>query len=82
MPADHSSPEESKLLALSLGRAIRKIREEQGLSQEKFAELTGHHRTYVGFLERGEKMPTVHTIHKIAQALDMTLTGFFRKAGL
>ncbi|MGE9266476.1 MAG: helix-turn-helix domain-containing protein [Verrucomicrobiales bacterium] len=65
-----------------MGRTVRMLREKRELSQEKFAELTGHHRTYIGMLERGQRTPNVHTILKIANALDMTISELFEKAGL
>jgi transcriptional regulator with XRE-family HTH domain len=39
------------------------------LSQERLAELSGLHRTYIGQLERGKKSPTVKTIFDIGKAL-------------
>lgn len=82
MPTDPSKLGEPRELALEVGRAVRRLREGRGLSQEKFAELTGHHRTYIGLLERGQRTPNIHTAMKIAMALDMTLSEFFKKAGL
>ena len=58
---------------LELGRVIRRKREELDLSQEKFSELTGHHRTYIGFLERGERSPNVVTLQRVAHALNLLL---------
>jgi len=51
------------------GMKVRTLREQRGLSQEGFADLVGMHRTYVGGIERGERNPTLTTIHKIAEAL-------------
>ena len=42
-------------IAKSVGQRIRNYRTRQGLSQEKLAELSGCHPTYIGQLERGEK---------------------------
>jgi len=71
----------SREIARSLGRVVRVLREEKGLSQEDFAELTGHHRTYIGFLERGERSPNVETVQRIAQALGLNASDLLQKAG-
>jgi len=36
---------------LTFGRRIRFLRTARGLTQEKLAELTGFHRTYIGMIE-------------------------------
>lgn len=76
-----SLPANSKEIARKLGRVVRAYREARGLSQEDFAELTGHHRTYIGFLERGERSPNVETVHRIARALEMKASDLLREAG-
>nr|WP_133795647.1 helix-turn-helix transcriptional regulator [Prosthecobacter fusiformis] len=60
---------------------MRRLREERGLSQEDFAALTGHHRTYVGFLERGERSPNIETVERIALALELRASDLLREAG-
>ncbi len=47
------------------------LREKKGFSQEDFAEVVGVHRTYIGGIERGERNPTLTTIHKLAKALNV-----------
>ena len=53
----------------TVGKNIKSTRTEKGLSQEKLAELTGLHRTYIGAVERGEKNISTKNIEKIAKAL-------------
>ena len=53
----------------AFGVALRKLRNEDGLSQEQLAEKSGLHRTYISLLERGEKSPTLTTICRLASAL-------------
>ena len=76
-----SLSDNSREIARSLGRVIRRAREEKGLSQEDFAELTGHHRTYIGFLERGERSPNVETVQRIARALGLNASDLLKEAG-
>jgi transcriptional regulator with XRE-family HTH domain len=40
-----------------------------GLSQEKFAEVLGYHRTYAGALERGEKNLSLQSLETLAKVL-------------
>ena len=64
-----------------LGQRIRNYRTTKGLSQEKLAELSGCHPTYIGQIERGEKNATVESIEKIASALNISLSKLFEKLG-
>jgi len=65
-----------------LGQRIRNYRTAKGLSQEKLAELSGCHPTYIGQIERGEKNATIESIAKISAALDISLSKLFEKIGL
>ena len=65
----------------ALGKRIRNYRTARGLSQEKLAELSGCHPTYIGQVERGEKNATIESIEKIASALHVSLSTLFEKLG-
>ena len=60
-----------------LGQRIRNYRLAENLSQEKLAELSGCHHTYIGQIERGEKNATIESIEKIAAALKVSLSKLF-----
>ena len=64
-----------------LGQRIRNYRTAKSLSQEKLAELSGCHPTYIGQIERGEKNATIESIEKIAAALEISLSKLFEKLG-
>ena len=57
-----------------LGQRIRMYRKHQHMSQEKLAELSGLHPTYIGQMERGEKNPTIESLYKICTALHIPIT--------
>ncbi|MCQ2350523.1 MAG: helix-turn-helix transcriptional regulator [Paludibacteraceae bacterium] len=59
---------------IAFGKRIAEIRKKQGLSQEELAFQCGLHRTYVGAIERGEKSPTIETIQKISQGLNISIS--------
>ena len=65
----------------TLGQRIRNHRTARGLSQEKLAELSGCHPTYVGQIERGEKNATIESVEKISSALNISLSELFEKLG-
>ena len=67
--------------ATLVGQRIRYYRLNLGLSQEKLAELSGCHPTYVGQLERGEKNATIESIERISSALSVSLSRLFEKIG-
>ena len=52
-----------------VGLNLKKLREEQGFSQESFADHCGLHRTYISGIERGVRNPTVVILDKIAKGL-------------
>jgi transcriptional regulator with XRE-family HTH domain len=64
----------AEALLRSLGRRIRSLRAERGLSQEGLAERAGLHRTYVGGIERGERNPTIRNLEQISRALAVSLS--------
>jgi len=64
-------------IRIRFGRAVRKRRQELGLSQEELADRAGIHRTYVGDVERGERNIALQNIEKLAKALDVSISTLF-----
>jgi transcriptional regulator with XRE-family HTH domain len=52
-----------------VGRNVKRIRLEKGLTQEQFSEVSGFTQQYISDLERGRRNPTVVTLFELAQAL-------------
>lgn len=62
---------------IKFGQRISELRKERGISQEVLAFNCGFDRTYIGYIERGEKSPTINTIVKLANGLNITLHDLF-----
>ena len=56
----------------TIGRNIKKYRTEKGMRQEHLAEMTDLSANYIGMIERGEKIPSLSTLIKIANALEIS----------
>jgi len=61
---------------------VRLLRQHKGFSQEKLAELTGLHRTYIGSVERGERNISIDNMERIALALGCDLADMLREDNL
>lgn len=64
---------DEKLLR-ELGERIRRLRNEQSLSQEKLAELADIHVNHLRRIELGQANPTYLVLFRLAAALELTLT--------
>lgn len=65
---------------LAYGRALRELRLERGISQERLAHLSELDRTYVSGIERGERNPSLTNILKLVDALEISLSELANKA--
>lgn len=68
------------MITEDLGKRIRKLRQQTGLSQEKFTLKIGMDRTYFASVEAGKRNTAIVNIKKIADGLDVSLSELF--AGL
>lgn len=57
--------------AKQIGAVIARLRKERGLSQEVLSGLAGLDRTHYSKIERGLRSPTIDTVFKIAQSLNI-----------
>ena len=55
-----------------IGKRIRFYRESKKWTQEEFAEQVGLSLTYIGMLERGDKIPKLETFIRIANTLEVS----------
>lgn len=56
------------------GEVVRQHRSARGISQEQLAETAGLHRNHIGFVERGERAPSIDIARQIAVALGLPLS--------
>jgi len=64
--------------AEKFGAIVRALREERGLTQDQLAERAGVSGTYIGFIERGDNVPTLTIILQIASALKVRSSDLLR----
>jgi transcriptional regulator with XRE-family HTH domain len=62
-----------------LGKRIRELRKQKGLSQEELGWKSDLHFTYIGAVERGEKNCSIITLEKIAKGLEININDLFDK---
>ena len=63
---------------LALGKRMRELRAKQGLSQEAFADHCGLHRTAVGLIERGHRVPSLKTLFTISTGFGISLSDLLK----
>lgn len=62
---------------MKIGTTIRAFRLQKGLSQGDIEKKTGLLRCYLSRVENGHTVPSLDTLSKIAQALDLPISQFF-----
>ena len=68
--------QDSDKFVLAFGQTMKKLRENAGISQEKLAELADLERTFISWLETGNRQATVTTIFKLSKAFKMKPSEF------
>lgn len=56
---------------------IRRLRKMKKITQERLALEADLNRAYVGYIERGERKPSVETLAKLAKVLEVPLYKLF-----
>ncbi|MGT2925278.1 helix-turn-helix domain-containing protein [Streptococcus caviae] len=69
------------MLITIVSHNIRYFRTQRNLSQEKLAELSQLHRTYISDLEMGNRNPSIKTLEKIASALKIAPYKLLKEIG-
>lgn len=61
----------------AIGERVKNSRKNKGITQEKLADMVGVSTTYIGFIEQGQRLPSIKTSDKIARALGVKLSELF-----
>ncbi len=60
------------------GKKLKQLRTEKGISQESLALAADLDRTYIPSIEKGERNVSITVVEKLAKALDVSITEFFK----
>ena len=61
-------------------RLLREERERRGLSKYAIAKISGLSQPMIGYVERGLRNPTLETVLRIADALDLDFADLVQRA--
>lgn len=64
---------------IDVGGRLRQLRQERGKSMRALARLSGLSTNALSMIERGRTSPSVSTLYKISDALEVPITAFFRE---
>lgn len=65
------------MIQIEFGKRIKSLRNETGLSQEKFALKIGMDRTYYASVESGKRNISLQNIEKIAKGFELSISELF-----
>ncbi len=72
------SETEMDFLTVDVGNRLRELRQERNLSMRAVARASGLSTNALSMIERGKASPSVSTLFKISDALNLPITTFFR----
>ncbi len=76
-----AEPEEASESEIQVAKAIRNLRHRSGLSQRQLAMRMGVPRTYVSKIENQKAIPTLSSLARLAQALEVSVPDLLRECG-
>ncbi len=71
---------EHEALSVNVGVRLRELREARGASMRALATKSGLSANALSMIERGHTSPSVSTLYKLADALEVPITEFFAPA--
>lgn len=70
---------EPMLDSKTVGSVIADLRKNKGLSQEVLSGLADIGRTHLSAIERGDRKPTLETLYRLANALDIKMSDIVKE---
>ena len=64
---------EKEVLQRKFGKRLAEMREKKGFTQETLSFEAGVDRTYISYIERGERNPSLFMVWRLAKALKVKL---------
>lgn len=64
---------------IKVGQTVFFFRNQKGVSQEVLSGLADIGRSHLSAIERGERKPTLETLYRICNALDIKMSTFVLK---
>jgi transcriptional regulator with XRE-family HTH domain len=69
---------DNEFLTVDVGSRLRQLRQERGKSMRALARASGLSTNALSMIERSRTSPSVSTLYKLAEALEVPITAFFR----
>ena len=70
---------EKEALSVDVGGRLRELRQERNMSMRALARESGLSANALSMIERGRTSPSVSTLYKLADAMGIPITAFFRE---
>jgi len=70
---------EKEAISVDVGGRLRELRQERGMSMRALARESGLSANALSMIERGRTSPSVSTLYKLADAMGIPITAFFRE---
>jgi transcriptional regulator with XRE-family HTH domain len=67
----------AEIVAKAVGKRIRELRKKKGWSQERLADESEMHRSYMWGVEQGRRNPSLRHLTRIADALEVAVADLF-----
>ncbi len=70
---------EKEAISVDVGGRLRELRQERNMSMRALARASGLSANALSMIERGRTSPSVSTLYKLATAMEIPITAFFRE---